>query len=394
MNRYVSPSSPCSVAQQVEHLRLDRHVERGDGLVADDEVGLEDQRPGDPDALALAARELVRVAPRVVRLEADQVHHPRDLAAALAGVAEAVDAQPLADAVADRRARVERRVRVLEDDLHPPPVGLEVGALEPGDVRRRRSGSCPTWGRSGAAAAARRSSCRSRTRRPARASRRAGCRSSTPSTAWTSATVRCRTPPLTGKCLTRLRTSTSGAADAAARHAARGSAVAGDRSAAPRPASAAVAPIRRGRASSGRRGRARTGSRDRVLVEARCRCPPRPGPGSAARSGSPSGRSIRFGTLPGMTASSSRTSPSDRDRPDQAPRVRVQRLAEQRRDVGLLDDLAGVHHRDPVAHLGDDAEVVGDQDDGRARSRRAGCASGRGSAPGSSRRARSSARRR
>ena len=56
-------------------------------------------------------------------------------------------------------------------------------------------------------------------------------------------------------------------------------------------------------------------------------------------------------------------SPDDRDRADQAARVRVLRLAEQRRDVGLLDDLAGVHDRHPVAHLGDDAEVVGDEDD-------------------------------
>ena len=39
--------------EQVEDLRLDRHVERGDRLVADDEVRLEDERPGDADALAL-----------------------------------------------------------------------------------------------------------------------------------------------------------------------------------------------------------------------------------------------------------------------------------------------------------------------------------------------------
>ena len=31
---------------------------------------------------------------------------------------------------------------------------------------------------------------------------------------------------------------------------------------------------------------------------------------------------------------------------------------------GVLDDLAGVHHGDPVAHAGDDAEVVGDQQHG------------------------------
>ena len=44
--------------------------------------------------------------------------------------AEAVDAQALADAVADRGPRVEAGVRVLEDDLHPPAVRLEGGALE------------------------------------------------------------------------------------------------------------------------------------------------------------------------------------------------------------------------------------------------------------------------
>ena len=42
--------------------------------------------------------------------------------------------QALADAVADRRAWVEAGVRVLEDDLHPPPVRLQRGALDLGDV--------------------------------------------------------------------------------------------------------------------------------------------------------------------------------------------------------------------------------------------------------------------
>ena len=32
-------------------------------------------------------------------------------------------------------------------------------------------------------------------------------------------------------------------------------------------------------------------------------------------------------------------------------------------DVGVLDDLAGVHDRHAVAHLGDDAQVVGDEHD-------------------------------
>ena len=38
------------------------------------------------------------------------------------------------------------------------------------------------------------------------------------------------------------------------------------------------------------------------------------------------------------------------------------RVREDRRDRALLGDLAGVHHEHPVARLGDDRQVVGDQD--------------------------------
>ena len=50
------------VDQQIEHLRLDRLVERGDGLVEDDKPRRQRQRPRDVDALALAAGNLVRIA--------------------------------------------------------------------------------------------------------------------------------------------------------------------------------------------------------------------------------------------------------------------------------------------------------------------------------------------
>src|ERR1700759_2525228 len=43
------------VEKLVEDLRLDRNVERGDRLVADDEAGLDRQRPGDADPLPLTA---------------------------------------------------------------------------------------------------------------------------------------------------------------------------------------------------------------------------------------------------------------------------------------------------------------------------------------------------
>ncbi len=38
------------------------------------------------------------------------------------------------------------------------------------------------------------------------------------------------------------------------------------------------------------------------------------------------------------------------------------RVAEQRPAFGLLDGLAGVHDHDLVGHVGDDAQVVGDDD--------------------------------
>ena len=50
------------VAQQVDDLRLHRHVERRHRLVADDQARVERQGAGDADALALPAGEFVRVA--------------------------------------------------------------------------------------------------------------------------------------------------------------------------------------------------------------------------------------------------------------------------------------------------------------------------------------------
>ena len=52
----------AQVEHQAQELGPDRHVEHRHGLVGDDELRVHDQRPGDHDALALAAGELVRVA--------------------------------------------------------------------------------------------------------------------------------------------------------------------------------------------------------------------------------------------------------------------------------------------------------------------------------------------
>src|ERR1700736_6024708 len=59
------------INQQIDHLGLDRYVERRYRLVADDKARPERQRPRDADALALAAGELVRIVQHLIRPEPD-----------------------------------------------------------------------------------------------------------------------------------------------------------------------------------------------------------------------------------------------------------------------------------------------------------------------------------
>ena len=75
-----------------EDLRADRRVEHRDRLVADQPVGLEHERRGDRDPLALAAGELVRVALEVAfGIEADVVERASDVLLVL-GLGDALDA--------------------------------------------------------------------------------------------------------------------------------------------------------------------------------------------------------------------------------------------------------------------------------------------------------------
>ena len=88
------------VEQQVDDLRLHRHVERGHRLVGDDQARVERQRAGDADALALAAAERVREAvacDRAAGRPGPAARHPR-LAAPAAR--DAVDQQRFGDDVA------------------------------------------------------------------------------------------------------------------------------------------------------------------------------------------------------------------------------------------------------------------------------------------------------
>ncbi len=106
----------ADLLEERQHLRLHRDVERRDRLVGDQELGLDRQRARDADPLALSAGELVRIAAERLRIHAHQGHQPaRALERLRSG--NAVVERALHDRLADRAARVERAVRVLEDDL-------------------------------------------------------------------------------------------------------------------------------------------------------------------------------------------------------------------------------------------------------------------------------------
>ena len=60
----------AQIHEQIQYLRLDRDIQGGHGLIADQELRLHRQGTGDADALALAAGELMRIAALVGRVQA------------------------------------------------------------------------------------------------------------------------------------------------------------------------------------------------------------------------------------------------------------------------------------------------------------------------------------
>ena len=74
------PEVALQVLEQVQDLRLHGHVERGDGLVADDQLRVDRQRARDADPLPLPAGELVREAVVVLRVQADDLEQLLDAA--------------------------------------------------------------------------------------------------------------------------------------------------------------------------------------------------------------------------------------------------------------------------------------------------------------------------
>jgi hypothetical protein len=79
-----------------------------------------------------------------------------------------------------------------------------------------------------------------------------------------------------------------------------------------------------------------------------------------AAKASPFGGMIMFGGAPGNRIEF-RFGFEVRHRSEQGPSIRVLRLIENLINRAIFDDLAGIHDRDIIGHVGNDTEVVGDE---------------------------------
>jgi hypothetical protein len=129
----------AQVHEQVQHLRLDGHVERADGFIGDDQFGVHGQGTGDGDTLALTTRELVRVAGAEGRIEANLFQQVSGESIGIAPGNLAVDPRRFGQDAVDPVARVQRRHRVLKHHLHPQACLAAVGGglAAPVDLARR-----------------------------------------------------------------------------------------------------------------------------------------------------------------------------------------------------------------------------------------------------------------
>ena len=114
------------VPHQVDHLRLNGDVQRADAFIGDDQLGPEHQRPGNADALALAARELAGVAGSHLGGDAHLLQDLVDLFFPLGlGSVQVMGVQPLGDDIHHLFAGVQAGHRVLKDHLH---IGAQLAA--------------------------------------------------------------------------------------------------------------------------------------------------------------------------------------------------------------------------------------------------------------------------
>jgi len=118
------------VLQEVHDLGANRHVERGDGLVEDDQGGIERERPRHRESLAHPAAELVRIVLRHVGIETDRADQLQRAFLALPARHAQVDQQRLGHDRLGAHAGVQRAPGILEHGLDRRAIAAQLGALQ------------------------------------------------------------------------------------------------------------------------------------------------------------------------------------------------------------------------------------------------------------------------
>ena len=119
---------PAEVEHEPEELGPDRNVEHADGFIRHHHIRVHDEHACDDHPLALAAGQLVGIATREVvrRPEVDCLERRVDLCRALVGrSAQPVDEERFRDVIENGLLRIQRFVRILEDDLDAASVPSE-----------------------------------------------------------------------------------------------------------------------------------------------------------------------------------------------------------------------------------------------------------------------------
>ena len=118
------PHILLQIHHQVQHLRTNRHVQRGDGFIGNHHVRVQHQTTGNRDTLPLTAGEHVRIAIVMLRFQPDLRHHRQRFFTALFFAQRGVDLQRFFQNLPHFLTRIQRAVGVLEHNLDFLPTQL------------------------------------------------------------------------------------------------------------------------------------------------------------------------------------------------------------------------------------------------------------------------------
>ncbi|MNV43200.1 hypothetical protein D3C71_1349070 [compost metagenome] len=131
------------VHEQVQHLGLNRHVQRRSRLVRHQHLGLQHHRPGKGNPLALTTGEHVRIALVMFGPQADLLHHLLHFLAPFGLAQRGIDQQWFSQLVTNFLPWIERGVGALEHHLHIAAQLLAfgfAGAVDLGAGNLQRAG--------------------------------------------------------------------------------------------------------------------------------------------------------------------------------------------------------------------------------------------------------------